>query len=84
MLTCVSHYRNQALGLDVEPGMVLRDLSEELEAQLLRDSPGSFVVGEVKAVRGAPKDKMVRGAEHKDEAMSTETHAAIVPGKGGA
>jgi hypothetical protein len=42
MLRCVSPYRNLALGLNLQPGEVLRDLTTDQEEYLLRDSPGSF------------------------------------------
>ncbi len=42
MLRCISRYRNASLGIFVEPGEVLRELTPDEEQYLLRDSPGSF------------------------------------------
>lgn len=60
MLRCVARYRNVALDLFVEPGEVLRNLSPETEAFLLRDAPGCFVAASVdKGLDAPPRHKMV-------------------------
>ena len=67
MLRCLSRYRNAALKIYVEPGEILKEISPELEAQLLRDSPGSFEVYEpkakAKALDAPPQDRMMRREE---------------------
>jgi hypothetical protein len=41
-LLCISRYRSVGKGLFVEPGEVLRYLSQDDEDFLLRDAPGCF------------------------------------------
>lgn len=55
MLRCVSRYRSQGLGLFLEPGEVVHNCTPDLEALLLRDSPGSFEV--VAAAEPPPEPK---------------------------
>ncbi len=64
MLRCKLRYRNIALGMNVEPGEVLRDLDPDFEAWLQRDAPGAFEpVTEKQAAKAPdapPRDKMLR------------------------
>lgn len=94
MLRCVSSYRNAALGLFLDPGVVLRDLTPEQEAFLLRDSPGSFVAYEEATVPiegprppDAPpqhtmleRERAVRKVSERGrgEVMTRATHSALV------
>jgi hypothetical protein len=65
MLRCVSRYTS-SLGSYV-PGDEI-DGPASLEADLMRDSAGSFEVIQAKAVESAPVDKMIRAkaATRKD------------------
>ncbi len=61
MLRCVRRYRSAKLGLFVEPGEVLRDLSPEAEGYLVRDAPGCWeVVAAGAGLEAPPVDRMVR------------------------
>lgn len=94
MLRCVSRYRNAQLAIFVEPGEVLSGISAEIEAQLLRDSPGSFEVltdtDATAALDAPPRDKMLRRestarkASERDagEVMSEHNMPGLVPPRG--
>lgn len=93
MLRCIATYRNITLGIYVEPGEVLRDLTPEQEEHLLRDSPGSFeevASREVKALDTPPRHKMIEReqAARKDserialEPMTGKDHRGTVFPKG--
>ena len=92
MLKCVSKYRNVALRLYVEPGDLIRDLSDDMEALLLRDSPGSFErVIESKGLDTPPSHRMVtrEQVERKSSergpgpVMTRADHPGLVRPKGG-
>lgn len=87
MLRCKSRYRNAALKIYVAPGEVLTEISAEVEAQLLRDSPESFeVITKAKGMDAPPFNKMVereqaqrKGAERgKGEVMTSSNMQALV------
>ena len=90
MLKCLRRYRNAALGLHVEPGELLRDLSPYREAWLLRDAPSCFqVVKTSKAVDAPPEDRMVRrertvrkGSEAGGEVMTRDNMIGLARPKG--
>lgn len=88
MLRCISRYRNEATRLNVEPGELIRDLSEDAEALLLRDSPGSFeLVAEAKGLDAPPVHRMVErevamrkeSERRPGELITRETFGAVRP-----
>lgn len=98
MLRCRSRYRNVALRLNLEPGELVRDLDEDMEAFLLRDSPGSFerVTQTLLAAPGTlpdapPAHRMVereaavrkRSERKPGPVMSRADHPGLVRPKGG-
>ena len=93
MLRCVTRYRNHALDVYAEPGDLLRDLSPDLEQQLLRDSPGSWELVEAAALDEPPEHRMMtrrmaatradRAGDPADEGVMTRAeHAALLRGSG--
>ncbi len=87
MLRCTSRYRNASLGIFVEPGEVLRELTPDLHDYLLRDSPGSFEPFIDDEGRRATRAELLADdapsarqmAERERQARETSEHGRVRP-----